>query len=256
LPAKWTGSNCCGPWWSLQIVEPSSSGATIVDDPAGGTNKVAKFTVQPQPGSYEQGYPYHSQVALLQDYPDSLAIQGADSWYRWKRYIDPSWRGAPSSYFNWFHEFLDAPADTHKCPGQLNYNYAIGINTSPEPDRWVFQVGYAGVQSDCTHWQGTVSPTVYNGPNVVRGQWQTWVQHIHWSAHDDGHIQEWIDGQLVFDHFGPNIYQHPDGSSGFEAMYWNDYRSNYASTRPTWTDISYLDNVMVGPTAASVGFAP
>jgi hypothetical protein len=254
LPPKWTGSNCCGPWWQIHAAEPSASGASIVSDPAGGANKVVKKTVAPQPGSYEQGYPYYSQVALVQDYPDSLAIAGKNSWYRWNQYFDPTWQGAPNTEFNWMHEFLDSPGDSHKCPGQHNYNVALGINTIGGGAKWRLQIGPAGVQTSNNCEPG--GDVDIDGPNLVKGQWLHFSENINWSAHDDGRIRIWLNGTLIFDYSGPNIYQHVDGTSGFDTISWLDYRSNYSANRATTTDISYLDDIMAGPTAASIGLAP
>jgi hypothetical protein len=179
---------------------------------------------------------------------DTLGQIGRDSWYVWDQYVASSWTGAPNTEFNWTHEFLDAPNSPGRCPGQLNYNVALGINTIGGGARWRLQVGPAGVQTS-TNCAGTTGDIDIDGPSLVKGRWQHFVENINWSATSSGRIRMWIDGTLAFDHSGPNIYQHPDGSTGNETSYWMDYRQNTA----TGIDNIYYDNVAVGPTAASVG---
>jgi hypothetical protein len=244
-PETMPNPGCCGPWWNQYIVVPSASSASIVADPLNPANHVFRSHVAPGSGNSDES-------ALDMDHDDGLAKPGLDSWYRFKVYLPPSFVPAPSSRFNWIHEFLDTPSGASHCPSQLNYNLALGLDSSVSPLRWNLQLGWAGIQSSTSDCTGTLNPTEHPGPVVQLGHWYDVVENIEWSYNPDGRTRIWFDGQLSFDVTSENIYRHPDGANGDDYPYLFYYR---AGTATNTADV-YFDDFAIGPSATSVGFTP
>lgn len=86
----------------------------------------------------------------------------------------------------------------HAIPGKGTATYP-NLEISVGGDRWFLRQSFG---------TALASPTRKNQRlGVVKpGVWTAWVIHARWSPGDDGLLQAWQNGELVFEAKGPNVY--------------------------------------------------
>lgn len=169
------------------ICPPANEVVSFVNDPAGGTNKVAKFVMQT---IYERA----EVRAQRNGYPEVPPATGATLWYGWRLFVpansDVSGYGGIVSQFHPGHQAA-----------------AKGVKGSPTTLRvnqknWSFYIKYqtgmsdGKIQYDYKEFDlGTCSGD--------RGRWTEWVAQIKWTPENTGFVRLWKNGVLVMGSAAP-----------------------------------------------------
>jgi hypothetical protein len=154
----------------------------VVDAPGMGAGmKAVKFTVTRAPNSFR------SEISL----PHEDGFQ--ERWYAARILIPEDWIFDPQK------KASDIVMQWHGIPGNwkpTHPNLAIAISN----DGWFIKQSYGSPQ------KGPTRKSVRLEEPVKRGVWVSWIVHAKWSPVEDGILQVWRDGKLIFDHQGPNVY--------------------------------------------------
>ncbi|MBX7210256.1 MAG: polysaccharide lyase [Verrucomicrobiaceae bacterium] len=87
----------------------------------------------------------------------------------------------------------------HAIPGNGKATYP-NLEISVGNDQWFIRQSFGN-----TLPKPTRTHTKLDEP-LKRGVWSAWVIHAKWSPKDDGLLQIWKDGKVVFERKGPNVY--------------------------------------------------
>lgn len=87
----------------------------------------------------------------------------------------------------------------HAIPGNGKPTYP-NLEISIGNDRWFIRQSFGS-----TAPKPTRTRTWLDEP-MKRGVWTAWVVHAKWSPKEDGLLQIWKDGNVVFERQGPNVY--------------------------------------------------
>ncbi len=171
--------------YALPVATPER--IQVVDAPglADGA-KAVRFVVKRAANSFR------SEISL----PHEEGFQ--ERWYSARILIPEEWEFDPS-------KANDIVLQWHGIPGNwkpTHPNLAISISN----DQWFIKQSFGSPQDGPTRRSERLKE------KVLRGHWVSWVIHAKWSPKDNGLIQIWKDGRLVFDQTGPNVY----GSIGVE----------------------------------------
>lgn len=136
-------------------------------------------------------------------------------------------------------------AQWHEIP---DFNLGESWRTPPidlmtKDSHWVLEIKWA---TDSVNTNQTISgrKTIDLGTCVTK-VWTDFVIHIKFSYKEDGMVQAWKDGKLVFNYKGPNTYNDktlPYFKIGIYKWRWKDLDSKSKLSRR----IVYFDNVIIG----------
>lgn len=152
----------------------------IVPTSMPGVNAV-RFEVPGLPGTFR------SEIALPSDY----GLQ--ERWYSERIKIMKSPAPSPGYLVLQWHAVMGEAAKTSRGFPPLE----ISVNG----DRWMVNRAYGSPVTGQTKRDRKQIPGT-----VEAGKWTDWVIHAKWSKSDDGEIQIWKDGTLVWDVKGQNCY--------------------------------------------------
>lgn len=186
--------------------------------------------------------------------PDIHTGRGEETWYRIRTRF-PSGQYFPTTgEWNW--HFAWHNNDHTASYGPNTYSTEMGVCTDfpvvsgqigQNPRLWVQMMG-----------GNSASPTVkYVRMPSNSLKWDHWYDIVFkflWGTRQDGNgwFGWWVDGQAIVNESFPVLYDNPDGSHdtpGF-GLY------NYHLHDPAHTSELHFDRVLIGPSAASVGFTP
>lgn len=153
---------------------------SVVDAPGLLDQKAAHMTVQREPNSFR------SEISL----PSENGFQ--ERWYAQRLMIPSNWVFDPGRAHDIVMQWHGIPGNWR--PTFPNLDIAIGN------DRWFIKQSYGSPQTKPTR-----TTTQLEAP-VQRGVWTSWVIHAKWSPKDDGLLQIWQDGKMVYERSGPNVY--------------------------------------------------
>lgn len=143
-------------------------------------SKAVRFVVNRAPNSFR------SEISL----PHEEGFQ--ERWYGERVLIPEEWVFDPS-------KAVDIVMQWHGIPGNWKATYP-NLEISVGNDRWWIKQSVGSPQA------GPIRTSQKLDAPVRRGVWVSWVIHAKWSPNEDGLLQIWKDGELVFDRKGPNVY--------------------------------------------------
>lgn len=221
---------------------PPTQVVSFVNDPAGGTNKVAKFVMQT---IYERA----EVRAQRNGYPEIIPATGATLWYGWRLYVpdnsDVSGYGGIVSQFHPGHEA--AAKGVKGSPTTLRVNQ----------DNWSFYIKYqTGTSGDKILYKNEeINLSSCAGD---RGRWTEWVVQAKWTHDNTGFIRMWKNGVQVIGGSAPaqwenratyhNIKESPTFKMGIYrgdpnwkgpndmTLYGDDYRMG--NSNATYNDVA------------------
>jgi len=89
-----------------------------------------------------------------------------------------------------------------------------------------------------------------NGPFLRTGHWYDFLAHTIWSPDpNQGLVEWWLDGKLLYSRHLPTLYTRPDGT--VSKVYFGEY--NYR-LHASWNSTIYFDGTRLGPTRSSVRY--
>ena len=152
----------------------------IVDAPLLAGRKAVRMVVQRAPNSFR------SEISL----PYEKGFQ--ERWYGERILIPEEWVLDPG-------KANDIVMQWHAIPGNGKATYpnlAISIGN----DGWFVRQSFGDAKTKPTRTSKKLEQP------LKRGVWTSWVIHAKWSPRDDGLIQIWMDGKVVFERKGINVY--------------------------------------------------
>jgi hypothetical protein len=197
------------------------------------------------------------------------AYQGQDQWYRDAIYFPADYRPVAGTSWNWVWEIHNWP-DTACCA-----HLALGVVTNTEDggpaggERLSLRILGGGDSSrpvesiPGANAGAELTPTGYRktwfrGPELQRNHWYDLLVHVRWDYTNAGHVDWYLDGLLLASYDGPTLFWYADNDSasgstpgpGMGYLLVGNYRQTVAGQLPSAV---YHDNVLRGPTRASVG---
>jgi hypothetical protein len=188
-----------------------------------------------------------------------------EAWYRFRIHFPADYQPTPGTQ-NTVFEFHNDPTTVQDAiaHGTNAYSPAIGVQGQYPGSLTTL---CAGTPMYCTT-AGTVPafflqiPGGVNYPAVYRhvlpagslqlDHWYDMILHVVWDGAPNGHVQWWIDGALEVDLQTPTFYTRTDGTYSYmTSIGFYQYR-----LWADWPSTIDYDELVVGPTPASVGFAP
>jgi hypothetical protein len=199
--------------------------------------KAVRMVVQRAPNSFR------SEISL----PFEKGFN--ERWYGERMLIPEEWVFDPG-------KANDIVMQWHAVPGNWKATYP-NLEISIGNDRWFVRQSYGSAQTKPTR-----TNTKLDEP-VKRGVWISWVIHAKWSPNDDGLLQIWKDGKVVFERKGANVYgtigedYTPYLKTGIYHPEWhvdNEHkRTAFEQEKPVATrKIVYVTDIKVG--SARAGF--
>jgi hypothetical protein len=187
-----------------------------------------------------------------------------DAWFRVRIHFPADYRPTPyaqNALFEWHND--DVSVANARAVGENVYSTLVGVVADgscnsdlycPTPGtnpRWYFQVTGGNIATGADAQGSLIQNRV--GPGVVLDHWYDVVDHLRTSADPAiGAAEVWIDGVKVLDEHRPTQFRRTDGTYG--------YGENFGVTNDrlscSWDASVDFDELVVGPTATSVGFAP
>ncbi len=152
----------------------------IVDAPLLTGRKAVRMVVQRAPDSFR------SEISL----PYEKGFH--ERWYGERIFIPEEWVLDPG-------KGNDIVMQWHAIPGNWKATYP-NLEISIGNDAWFIRQSFGSPQTKPTR-----TNTKLDEP-LKRGVWIAWVVHAKWSPNDDGLIEIWKDGKVVFERKGPNVY--------------------------------------------------
>jgi hypothetical protein len=249
LPAVYP--NTGGTPWNSLLLSPVSGHGAIVPDPTNSANNV--FQSRTGPG----GTSYADWSILIQTYARTHGWNGSEVWVKQRVYFPldfkPCGWSSGNGYncmYNGFLEFHNNMDYKTLCPDEIP-EIAITIldadpNGSwgaPQPRFRVHLLG--GTETNSTSCRP--NDRWFDGPQLQRGHWYTFLQHVKFSPDAGGLYELWIDGQQVVDAPGPTLFRRPDGT--VDQTY---FQAGYYRHLEDWEASVYYDDFKEGPTLDSV----
>jgi beta-glucosidase len=153
----------------------------IVEAPGLGSGRnAARFTVPRAPNSFR------AEISL----PHENGFQ--ERWYGERVLVPEGWVFDPN-------RGEDIVMQWHAIPGNWRATYP-NLAISIRDTNWCIRQSFGCAQTN------PVRTTLKLDDPVQRGAWSAWVVHAKWSSGNDGLLQVWKDGKLVFDRAGTNVY--------------------------------------------------
>ncbi|WP_143962601.1 polysaccharide lyase [Litoribacter populi] len=182
---------------------------TVVDDPAGGRNKVGRFELREEDPIQSNGK--RSEVL----FPPQ---DNNDRWYSYSVYV-------PSEHFNWDHD-NDIISQWHQATGG-----SPATTFRIHQDRFMFRTGN----------KKATRKDYYLG-KVDKDQWHHFIFHIIHDHGKDGLVEVWQNGEKILEHKGGNMYDTdlPRWKVGIYKASWAKRKTN--STKR----VIYFDNIKLG----------
>ena len=115
-----------------------------------------------------------------------------ERWYSQRLLVPEGWVPEFSSRGN------DIVMQWHGIPGNWKPTFP-NLEISIGRDKWFVRQSFGSART----------PTRTNKELPIQveiGKWSSWVVHAKWSPKDDGLIQIWKDGMMIFESKGPNVY--------------------------------------------------
>jgi hypothetical protein len=189
-----------------------------------------------------------------------------DSWYRFKLRLPTDYKPTPGAQNTLFEFHVDPKTETDASnQGSSAYSTVIGVQSDG---------GCSGSPAFCRSygtnprlWLQTAGGSSYiygNAHNYVHrfamrsnslrlDHWYDIVLHVYWSGDPEvGQVQWWVDGVKRVDVRAATLYTRTDRTWSYgSAMGFYDYR-----LWANWAASVDFDELSVGPSANSLGFAP
>lgn len=160
---------------------PTPECIQVVDAPGlSAGSKAARFVVKRAANSFR------SEISL----PHEEGFH--ERWYAARILVPDEWVFDPL-------KAQDIVLQWHGIPGNWRPTYP-NLSIAISNDGWFIKQSFGSPQAGPTRRSERLKEP------VQRGAWVSWIIHAKWSPKDDGILQIWKDGQLVFDHAGPNVY--------------------------------------------------
>ena len=209
----------------------------LVDAPLLAGRKAVRMVVRRAPDSFR------SEISL----PHEKGFH--ERWYGERIFVPDEWVMDPG-------KGNDIVMQWHAIPGNGKATYP-NLEISIGNDRWFIRQSFGNAQTKPTR-----SNTKLDEP-LKRGVWASWVIHAKWSPKDDGLLQIWKDGKIVFERKGPNVYgtigeeytpylktgiYHPEWHVDTERKRLDFEREKPAATRK----IVYVTDIKIGSERASL----
>jgi len=148
------------------------------DSPAG--RKAIRFFVPRAPDSFR------SELSL----PHEEGFH--ERWYAGRLLVPKEWVIERHSKGN------DIVMQWHAVPGNGKATFP-NLEISIGEDSWYVRRNFGTAHQAPTRTSDKVAP-------MQPGTWVSWVIHAKWSPHDDGLVQIWKDGKILYEKSGPNVY--------------------------------------------------
>lgn len=189
---------------------------SFVNDPAGGTNKVAKFVMQT---IYERA----EVRAQRNGYPEILSAPGATYWYGWRLYVpensDVSGYGGIVSQFH--------PSGRAKVKGVKGSPTTLRISQTNWSFYIKYQTGMADDKIQYTNEEFVLGPCAGD-----RGKWTEWVAQIKWTPENTGFIRLWKNGVQVIG--GAALAQWENRSTYYDIALCPHFKMGIYKGNPNW----------------------
>lgn len=163
-----------------RLAEVTPERIRVVDAPSLAGRKAVRMAVQRAPNSFR------SEISL----PYEKGFH--ERWYGERLFIPEEWVFDPG-------KGNDIVMQWHAIPGNWKATYP-NLEISIGNDRWFIRQSFGSPQTKPTR-----TNTKLDEP-LKRGVWISWVVHAKWSPNDDGLIEIWKDGKVVFERKGANVY--------------------------------------------------
>ncbi len=146
----------------------------------------------------------------LVDYPNSVANglmwYSGEQWWEHSVYIPSDFNSESSDYF---HVVFDFHGDYLPVNGlvatQSNFEIEFRNNDIANGGLWISGHGGA-LSSNNLHPGKYPAPYGYHVGNWSTNTWYNFVEHVKWSAGNDGFMQVWLNGTKIIDYSGPTLY--------------------------------------------------
>jgi chitodextrinase len=233
-------------------VTPSGAIPSLINTVSNGEGgSAARLVVTPTSG----GPNASSEMAALDLYNSKYlvhAARGEETWYR-LRIRFPSGKYFPTTgQWNWHVAWHN---DDHTA-SYGSYSSELGVYTDypavagqvGSNPRLALRVA-GGLSSSVTYESYTLPAN-----SLQYDHWYDIVFRIVWGTDQDGtgRIGWWVDGTQIVNNSFPMLQRNPDGTVDHPSFGIYNYRMH----DPSHTSEVHFDSVLIGPSAASVGFTP
>jgi hypothetical protein len=87
----------------------------------------------------------------------------------------------------------------HGIPGNFRATYP-NLDIAVQNDKWIITRSFGDPKTAPTRDHATIEES------IKPGSWVSWVVHAKWSPDENGLLEIWKDGKIVFDRKGSNVY--------------------------------------------------
>jgi hypothetical protein len=190
-----------------------------------------------------------------------------DTWYRFRLHFASDYKPTPGTQ-NTLFEFHNDPTTVNdgKAHGGDPYSPWMGVSgngggscsgspllcTAWGSGPYYLEFHNAGGNDWTSYGQPGNYDRYFQGPQLQLDHWYDIVAHYVWAADSTGIMQYWVDGTQVVNFSGPTLYLRTNGTWSYATCVgFYDYR-----LWANWGASVDFDEINVGPTADSIGFAP
>jgi len=126
---------------------------------------------------------------------------GTDFWYEFSVYVPPDWRPISDKVtFAQWHATPDRLLGEKSRPPPLSFEI-VGDEFHLKGD-WDSSL----ISTSWFHRSSNIGKTVLWSSPLVSGRWIDWAVRVRWSYEEDGILELWKDGEMVFQRSGPNTF--------------------------------------------------
>ncbi|MEM9450815.1 MAG: DUF4347 domain-containing protein [Cyanobacteria bacterium P01_E01_bin.6] len=211
--------------WRREDSPDKSHSLNIVNDPTGGSNKVARFETRKSDPLASGSY--RSELA------GPMTKIGDERWYGFSTLLPSNWKTDPAGEI--ISQWHSAP-DRSKGETWPGKNPPLSIHVDGNE---------MYIKANWNTGSGKKSSILWRG-NYQKGDWTDWVVNTKWSNSSNGYIKVWKDDKLIVDYKGPNTHHDHTGGMYFKTgLYKYSWKRNPAQSS-TNSRVLYVDNVKIG----------
>jgi hypothetical protein len=163
-----------------ELASADADRLSVVDAPGLPGAKAVRFFVNRAPNSFR------SEISL----PSEKGWN--ERWYAERILLPDDWVVDPEKGRTLVMQW-------HGIPGNFRATYP-NLDIAVQRDKWIITRSFGDPKTQPTRDHATIDGS------IEPGKWVSWVVHAKWSPDENGLLQIWKDGKLVFERKGPNVY--------------------------------------------------